>query len=211
MRHVTERETYEDLGRSREVAQLVLTDEPYNVANVGHVTSNPDHREFAFAHGEMSREEFARFNRQWMEAVLARLVDGGVFATFIDWRSVELVIACGRELGLDLINLVVWVKTNGGQGSLWRSQHELLPVFKKGGEPHINNVELGRHGRWRSNVWEYAGASSLGSDAREGLELHPTVKPRHLGHPRPQALSNRRAAQKTRLSQDRACDPAHEG
>ena len=128
----------------------------------------------------MSREEFARFNRQWMEAVLARLVDGGLFATFIDWRSIDLVIASGRELALDLINVVVWVKTNGGQGSLWRSQHELLPVFKKGAEPHINNVELGRHGRWRSNVWEYDGASSLGSDAREGLALHPTVKPRLL-------------------------------
>ena len=128
----------------------------------------------------MSREEFARFNRQWMEAVLARLVDGGLFATFIDWRSIDLVIASGRELALDLINVVVWVKTNGGQGSLWRSQHELLPVFKKGAELHINNVELGRHGRWRSNVWEYDGASSLGSDAREGLALHPTVKPRLL-------------------------------
>ena len=163
-----------------ELAQLVLSDEPSNVANVGHVTSNADHREFAFARGEMSREEFGQFNRQWMEAVLPCLADGGLFATFIDWRSVELVIACGRELGLDLFNVVVWVKTNGGQGSLWRSQHELLPVFKKGAEPHINNVELGRHGRWRSNVWEYAGASSLGSDARQGLELHPTVKPRLL-------------------------------
>ena len=171
---------YDQLMRPGEFAQLVLTDEPYNVANVGHVTSNADHREFAFAHGEMSREEFAGFNRQWMEAVLGRLVDGGLFATFIDWRSIDLVLACGRELGLDLINVVVWVKTNGGQGSLWRSQHELLPVFKKGDEPHINNVELGRHGRWRSNVWEYAGASSLGSDAREGLALHPTVKPRLL-------------------------------
>ena len=103
------------------------------------------------------------------EAVLARLVDGGLFATFIDWRSIDLVIASGRELALDLINVVVWVKTNGGQESLWRSQHELLPVFKKGSEPHVNNVELGRHGRWRSNVWEYAGASSLGSDARDAL------------------------------------------
>jgi DNA modification methylase len=171
---------YERLMLPGEFAQLVLTDEPYNVANVGHVTSNADHREFAFAHGEMSSKEFARFNRQWMEAVLAHLVDGGLFATFIDWRSIELVIACGRELGLDLINVVVWVKTNGGQGSLWRSQHELLPVFKNGGEPHVNNVELGRHGRWRSNVWEYAGASSLGSDSRDGLALHPTVKPRLL-------------------------------
>jgi DNA modification methylase len=115
-----------------------------------------------------------------MEAALARLVEGGLLATFIDWRSIDLVIACGRELGLDLLNVVVWVKTNGGQGSLWRSQHELLPVFKKGTEPHVNNVELGRHGRWRSNVWEYAGASSIGSDSRDGLELHPTVKPRLL-------------------------------
>ena len=163
-----------------EWARVVLTDEPYNVANVGHVTSNANHREFAFAHGEMSREAFAEFNRQWMKAVLPRLAGGGLLATFIDWRSVELVIACGRELGLDLINVVVWVKTNGGQGSLWRSRHELLPVLKKGDEPHVNNVELGRHGRWRSNVWEYAGASSLGSDSREGLALHPTVKPRLL-------------------------------
>ena len=90
---------YERLMLPGELAQLVLTDEPYNVANVGHVTSNADHREFAFAHGEMSREEFARFNRQWMEAVLARLVDGGLFATFIDWRSIELVIACGSRIG----------------------------------------------------------------------------------------------------------------
>jgi DNA modification methylase len=171
---------YDRLMRPGEFAQLVLTDEPYNVVNVGHVTSNADHREFAFAHGEMSREEFASFNRVWMSTVLRWLFDGGLFATFIDWRSIELVIACGRELGLNLINVVVWVKTNGGQGSLWRSRHELLPVFKMGGEPYVNNVELGRHGRWRSNVWEYAGASSLGSDSREGLALHPTVKPRLL-------------------------------
>ena len=171
---------YDRLMPEGEWARVVLTDEPYNVANVGHVTSNSNHREFAFAHGEMSREEFAEFNRQWMKAVLPRLAGGGLLATFIDWRSVELVIACGRELGLDLINVVVWVKTNGGQGSLWRSQHELLPVLKKGDEPHVNNVELGRHGRWRSNVWEYAGASSLGSDSRQGLALHPTVKPRLL-------------------------------
>ncbi|HTZ68905.1 MAG TPA: DNA modification methylase [Roseiarcus sp.] len=171
---------YDQLMQPGEFARLVLTDEPYNVANVGHVTSNADHREFAFAHGEMSREEFASFNHAWMSTAARWLLDGGLFATFIDWRSIELVIACGRDLGLDLVNVVVWVKTNGGQGSLRRSQHELLPVFKKGDEPHTNNVELGRHGRWQSNVWEYAGASSLGSDSREGLALHPTVKPRLL-------------------------------
>ena len=81
------------------------------------------------------------------------------------------------KLGLAPLNLIVWAKTNGGMGSLYRSQHELLPLFKKGSAPHINNVELGRRGRWRSNVWTYPGASSLGSDARRGLKDHPTVKP----------------------------------
>jgi DNA modification methylase len=90
------------------------------------------------------------------------------------------LIGCGLALGLELVNVVVWSKTNAGQGSLWRSQHELLPVFKKGTAAHVNNVELGRHGRWRSNVWTYAGGSSLGSDARAGLAFHPTVKPRAM-------------------------------
>jgi len=97
-----EASVYDRLMRLGELAQLVLTDEPYNVANVGHVTSNAGHREFAFAHGEMSHEEFASFNRVWMSAVLRWLFDGGLLATFIDWRSIELVIACGRELGLVL-------------------------------------------------------------------------------------------------------------
>jgi DNA modification methylase len=78
------------------------------------------------------------------------------------------------------LNLIVWSKTNGGMGSLYRSQHELLPLFKKGSAPHVNNVELGKRGRWRSNVWTYPGASSLGSDARRGLKDHPTVKPTAL-------------------------------
>ena len=163
-----------------ELASLVLTDEPFNVPNVGHVTSSGHHREFAMANGEMSAEDFMAFNHAWMSAATGRLVDGGLMATFIDWRSIELVLACGRQLGLPLLNLVVWAKSNGGQGSLWRSQHELLPFFKKGDAPHVNNIELGRHGRWRSNVWTYPGASSLGSDARDGLAHHPTVKPRAL-------------------------------
>src|SRR5208337_1549858 len=82
-----------------------------------------------------------------------------------------------QKVGLTPLNLIVWAKTNAGMGSLYRSQHELLPLFKRGTAPHINNVELGRRGRWRSNVWTYPGASSLGSDARRGLKDHPTVKP----------------------------------
>ena len=161
------RASYERLMLSGEQARLVLTDEPYNVPNVGHVTSQAHHREFAMAAGEMNLEEFGAFNRAWMSSAARYVIDGGLIATFIDWRSVELVLACGRDLGLNLINIVVWSKSNGGQGSLWRSQHELLPVFKKGAAPPLNNVELGRFGRWRSNVWCYPGASSVGSRSEE--------------------------------------------
>ena len=157
-------------------ARLVLTDEPYNVPIKGHV-SGKAHREFAMASGELTDAQFLAFNIAWMEAVLPSLCDGGVFGTFIDWRGHPTVIAAAEKLGLVPLNLVVWTKTNAGMGSLYRSQHELLPLFKKGDAPHVNTIELGRKGRWRSNVWTYPGASSLGSDARRGLKEHPTVKP----------------------------------
>jgi DNA modification methylase len=157
-------------------ARLILTDEPYNVPVAGHVTGGV-HREFAMASGEMSNDQFLAFNTSWMNSALPHLCDGGVFGTFIDWRGHPIVCAAAAQLRLTPLNLVVWAKTNAGIGSLYRSQHELLPLFKKGEAPHINNVELGRKGRWRSNVWTYPGASSLGSDARRGLVEHPTVKP----------------------------------
>jgi DNA modification methylase len=157
-------------------ARLVLTDEPYNAQIAGNVTRG-DHREFVMASGEMSDAEFLAFNGSWMATVLPYLCDGGVFGAFIDWRGYPTVFAAASKLGLTPLNLVVWTKTNAGMGSLYRSQHELLPLFKKGDAPHINNIELGKRGRWRSNVWTYPGASSLGSDARRGLKDHPTVKP----------------------------------
>jgi DNA modification methylase len=157
-------------------ARLVLTDEPYNVPIAGHV-SGKGHREFAMASGEMTDAEFLRFNEAWMKEVLNYLADGGVFGTFIDWRGNPTVHSAATTLGLTPLNFIVWAKTNGGMGSLYRSQHELLPLFKKGTAPHVNNVELGKRGRYRSNLWTYPGASSLGSDARRGLSDHPTVKP----------------------------------
>jgi DNA modification methylase len=157
-------------------ARLVLTDEPYNVRIAGNVTGGR-HREFAMASGEMTDAEFLAFNEAWMSAVLPCLCDGGVCGTFIDWRGLPTVHSAASKLGLVPLNLIVWVKTNGGMGSLYRSQHELLPLFKKGTAAHVNNVEFGKRGRWRSNVWTYPGASSLGSDARRGLKDHPTVKP----------------------------------
>lgn len=157
-------------------ARLVLTDVPYNVRIRGHV-SGGNHREFAMASGEMRADEFLAFNQAWIEKVGHHLVEGGVLGAFIDWRGYPTVHAAATAAGLDPLNVVVWSKTNAGMGSLYRSAHELLPLYKKGRAAHVNNVELGRHGRWRSNVWTYPGASSLGSDARKGLRSHPTVKP----------------------------------
>ena len=164
-----------------EAMRLVLTDVPYNVPIQGHVTG-AGHREFAMASGEMSKPEYLAFNAAWMAAAEHHLVDGGVLATFIDWRGYPAIHHAAEAGGLEPLNLVVWSKTNAGMGSLYRSGHELLPLFKKGRAPHINNVELGRHGRWRSNVWSYPGASSLGSEARQGLRSHPTVKPTTMLH-----------------------------
>jgi len=160
-------------------AQVLLTDEPYNVPIAGNV-SQGDHREFAMASGEMSEAQYLAFNLAWIQAFLPVLVDGAILATFIDWRGYPIVHAAATQSALTALNLVIWNKTNAGMGSLYRSQHELLPLFKKGAAPHINNVELGKHGRWRSNVWTYPGASSLGSDSRRGLQEHPTVKPTAL-------------------------------
>jgi DNA modification methylase len=159
-----------------DLAQLILTDEPYNVPIAGHVSSGK-HREFAMASGEMTDDQFLGFNVAWINAALPHLADGGIFGTFIDWRGCPIVHEAAARLGLTPLNLVVWAKTNAGMGSLYRSQHELLPLFKKGATPHVNNIALGKRGRWRSNVWTYPGASSLGSDARRGLVDHPTVKP----------------------------------
>jgi DNA modification methylase len=171
-------------------ARLILTDEPYNVKIAGNVTGG-SHREFAMASGEMSDAEFLAFNEAWMAVVLRYLCDGGVCGTFIDWRGLSTVSAAAAKLGLKPLNLIVWTKTNAGMGSLYRSQHELLPLFKKGTASHVNNVEQGKRGRWRSNFWTYPGASSLGSDARRGLKDHPTVKPTAMLEDALLDLSNR--------------------
>jgi DNA modification methylase len=131
--------------------RLVLTDEPYNVRIAGNVTGGT-HREFAMASGKMSDAEFLAFNGAWMAAVLPRLCDGAILGTFIDWRGLPIVHSAASKFGLVPLNLIVWAKTNAGMGSLYRSQHELLPLFKKGTALHVNNVELGERGRWRSNV-----------------------------------------------------------
>jgi DNA modification methylase len=160
-------------------AQVVFTDPPYNVAIAGNVSGlgKTKHREFAMASGEMSPDEFTKF----LETAFARLVefsiDGSIHFICMDWRHLRELSDAALQAYRELKNLCVWSKTNAGMGSLYRSQHELIFVFKNGSSPHINNVELGRFGRNRTNVWTYAGQNSFGGDRSNELAMHPTVKP----------------------------------
>ena len=129
------------------------------------------------AAGEMSKDEFTRFLAQIFTNLAGHAADGAIHFVCMDWRHMAEVQAAARGTFADLKNVCVWAKTNGGMGSLYRSQHELVFVFKSGRAPHINNVELGKHGRYRTNVWKYAGANAFSASRDEDLAMHPTVKP----------------------------------
>ncbi len=163
-------------------AQMVFTDPPFNVPIQGHAggTSAIKHREFAMAAGEMTASEFTAFLRTAFERLVEASIDGSIHFICMDWRHMAELLTAGQASGVELKNLCVWAKDNAGMGSLYRSQHELVFVFKAGRAPHRNNVELGRHGRHRSNLWSYPGVNSFsGRGGEEGglLALHPTVKP----------------------------------
>jgi DNA modification methylase len=160
-------------------AQMVFTDPPYNVKIDGHVSGlgAVKHREFAFASGEMSEAEFISFLERVFASLALRSVDGAIHFVCMDWRHLGEVLAAGKRTYSDLKNICVWNKTNGGMGSLYRSQHEMVFVFKNGTAPHINNVELGKHGRYRTNIWTYAGANTFSATREADLAMHPTVKP----------------------------------
>ena len=160
-------------------AQMIFADGPYNVPVKGHVSGlgKVMHAEFAMASGEMSTTEFTEFLTDSFRLTSAFSVDGSIHFQCMDWRHAAEMLAAGGSIYSDLKNLCVWNKTNGGMGSLYRSKHELIFVWKKGSAPHVNNVELGKNGRYRTNVWDYAGANSFGADRDEELAMHPTVKP----------------------------------
>jgi hypothetical protein len=135
-------------------ARLILTDQPYNCRIAGNVTTKPAW-EFVMAAGELSAADFQQFNKSYLSASLPFLCEGGLFGTFIDWRGYASIVAVAVELELEPINLVVWAKSDGGLGSLYRSQHELLPLFKKGGAAHVNNVDLRERGRCSATwIWK---------------------------------------------------------
>lgn len=171
-------ETFEIL-MGNERARMVFQDPPYNVPISGHVggLGRTQHREFAMASGEMTDSEFTNFLKQAHATPASYCVDGAILYSCMDWRHMAQMLAAGNACGLALKNLIVWAKNNGGMGTFYRSQHELIFAFKKGRAPHINNFGLGDSGRYRTNVWEYPGANTFRRGRMEELSAHPTPKP----------------------------------
>lgn len=160
-----------------EAAQIAFTDPPYNVPNKGHVTSRPSVREFARAHGELSSEQFITFLKTTCAQISQHTVDGAAVYICMDWRHLSELTAAGSTVFGAPKNLIVWAKNNAGQGSFYRSQHELILPFVNGKKSPINNFGLGAKGRYRTNVWRYPGFNSFGRDRDSTLAMHPTVKP----------------------------------
>jgi DNA modification methylase len=173
-----ENATYQALLKDEKV-HAVLSDPPYNVEIKGNVSGlgKKVHSEFAMASGELSDEEFVAFLTNALALIASFLTAGAVVFAFMDWRSIHRLYAAGEKAGLTLINLAIWYKQSGSMGSLYRSAHELVAVFCNGKTPRVNNVELGKHGRNRCNVWEAPGANRRGSSANDMLDVHATPKP----------------------------------
>ena len=162
-----------------ERAQMVFADPPYNVPIQGHVGGKGSikHREFAMASGEMTKSEFTGFLRAAFSNLVTHSTNGSIHFVCMDWRHMGEMLDASDGVYTELKNLIVWSKDNGGMGTFYRSRHELIFAFKNGTEPHHNTFELGQHGRYRTNVWQYKGINTLKSGRLEELALHPTVKP----------------------------------
>jgi DNA modification methylase len=173
-------DAYERLLEGTKV-DVVFADPPYNVSIQGHVSGKGQirHREFAMASGELDKQAFTSFLKTSCALMARHCADGAIVFLCMDWRHMEELLEAGGDSFTELKNVCVWAKTNAGMGSLYRSQHELVFVFKTGTAPHRNNVELGKNGRNRSNVWSYPNTTMFGRPSEEGhlAALHPTVKP----------------------------------
>ena len=160
-----------------EMIDAAFLDPPYNVKINGHANAKGRHREFAMASGEMTTAAFRAFLRETLGACEQVSRNGAVHFVCMDWRHLDDVSAVGTDIYNALLNICVWNKSNAGMGSLYRSKHEMVFVYRVGDAPHTNAVELGKHGRNRTNVWDYASVNSLRGSRRADLDLHPTVKP----------------------------------
>ncbi|GGD96806.1 methyltransferase [Tsuneonella deserti] len=164
------------IGEDQQI-DCAFLDPPYNVKINGHANAKGRHREFAMASGEMTTTEFRTFLADTLGACASVSRDGAVHFVCMDWRHMDDVTASIPGIYSDLLNICVWNKSNAGMGSLYRSKHEMVFVYKVGTGPHTNAVELGKHGRNRTNVWDYPSVNSMRGSRREDLALHPTVKP----------------------------------
>jgi DNA modification methylase len=162
------------------LAAMAFSDPPYNVKIDGHVGGKGEikHREFAMAVGEMSTKEFTQFLQTSFTCMTKFSTQGAIHFLCMDWRHLQEILTAGNTVYSELKNLCVWVKSQAGMGSLYRSQHEMVLVYKYGQGGHQNNVQLGRFGRYRTNIWEYPSINNM-RHGEEGdlLALHPTVKP----------------------------------
>jgi DNA modification methylase len=163
----------------KEKVNLIFTDPPYNVPIDGHVCGlgATHHREFAYASGEMTKPEFTEFLATTLSNAAAVAADGSIAFVCMDWRHMKELLEAGERAFSELKNLCIWNKTNAGMGTFYRSKHELVFVFKVGDAPHTNSFGLGDTGRYRTNVWDYAGISSISGHRMDDLAMHPTVKP----------------------------------
>jgi DNA modification methylase len=162
------------------LAAAVFIDPPYNDPIDGYVTGfgKVHHAEFAMASGEMTEAEFTEFLSKTFANLKIASVPGSIHFVCIDWRHLKELLAAAERTYAELTNICIWVKDSGGQGSFYRSQHELVFVFKSGKTKHTNNVQLGQYGRYRTNIWQYPRVNSRCSKSEEpDLQLHPTVKP----------------------------------
>ena len=158
---------------------MAFLDPPYNVKIEGHVggRGRTKHREFECASGEMNSQQFIKFLQETLGSCARHTIDGGITYVCMDWRHLSELCEAGATVYDELKNICIWVKTTPRQGSFYRSQHELVFVYKRGQAPHLNTFELGQHGRTRSNVWTYAGVNTFRAGRMDELRMHPTVKP----------------------------------
>ena len=162
-------------------AHMSFSDGPYNVPILGHAGGKGAIKHPDFVMGcHMSQNNYRAFLKTSASNIANHSQDGSIHYFCIDWRHMgDLSFACDPVFG-ELKSVCVWEKSNGGMGALYRSQHELVFVYKLGAAQHVNNIELGRHGRNRTNIWKYPGVNSFRKDRMEELAMHPTVKPVEL-------------------------------
>ena len=179
-----EEESYDTLfSGTRKKASIVFTDPPYNLParDIGQ-TCAEQHGDFAMGSGEMSSQEFSSFLRQIFEHLRVRTSSGSIHYICMDWRHATELLEAGSQVYEELKNTCIWVKNTGGMGTFYRSQHELVFVYKNGKGKHQNHFKLGQHGRYRSNVWNYPSVMHLkdkdgDKSGKDALKLHPTIKP----------------------------------